>query len=167
MNYKLRELSRNDIKKINKWRNDPELISYLGAPYRFIDVEIDENWFDNYLKNRNNTVRLSIVDNNDEIIGLVSLTGIDYINRTAEFHIMIGESANHNNGIGTYAIKEMVNHAFNNMNLHRIYLEVLSTNKRAIKAYEKSGFIKEGILKEAYYKNGKYVDAFIMAIIKK
>ena len=39
--YKLRELERKDLKKINSWRNDEEIISLLGAPYRFINQEVD------------------------------------------------------------------------------------------------------------------------------
>ncbi len=166
MKYKLRELSRKDLKVINTWRNDEKLISYLGANYRYIDLEIDEAWFDNYLKNRNNTVRCAIVDSDDMIVGLVSLTNINYVNRTAEFHIMIGESDNQNQGIGTYAVDTMLKHAFNNLNLNRIYLEVLKTNDRAIRVYEKNGFQREGVLRQAFYKNGKYEDAIIMSVLK-
>lgn len=75
--YKLRELERKDIKEINKWRNDPELISFLGAPFRYINEEIDMLWFDNYMKNRHIFVRLAIVGDDDKILGLASLTNID------------------------------------------------------------------------------------------
>ena len=47
--YKLRELSRKDLMEINRWRNNPELIKLLGAPFRYIDVQIDERWYENYL----------------------------------------------------------------------------------------------------------------------
>ena len=44
--YKLRELERKDLKKINSWRNDEEIIALLGAPYRFINQEVDEKWYE-------------------------------------------------------------------------------------------------------------------------
>lgn len=47
--YKLRELERKDLEQINKWRNDPELIELLGAPYRFINLEVDTKWYENYM----------------------------------------------------------------------------------------------------------------------
>ena len=165
MSYKLREISRKDMVTINKWRNDENLIALLGAPFRYIDIEIDEAWFDNYLNNRSKAVRCVIVDDKDMVIGLVSLTDIDNINRSATFHIMIGDSSHQNKGAGQFAIKEMLNHAFNNLNLHRIQLEVLSSNDRAIHVYEKLGFVKEGTLRQVYFKNGKYVDALVMGII--
>ena len=55
---------------------------------------------------------------------------------------------------------------FEEYNLHKIYLEVLSTNQRAINLYNKLGFKIEGIKKEDVYKNGYWVDSIIMSIFK-
>lgn len=55
--YHLRELERKDLKTINCWRNDPELIAVLGAPFRYINLDVDENWFDGYMSNRGTQVR--------------------------------------------------------------------------------------------------------------
>ena len=63
--FALRELSRNDLKAINLWRSDRDLISFLGAPFRFIDLEVDERWFDSYLSGRGNTIRCAIYDDSD------------------------------------------------------------------------------------------------------
>lgn len=52
--YKLRELERKDLNIINKWRNEPELISLLGAPFRYINLDVDIKWFENYMANRGN-----------------------------------------------------------------------------------------------------------------
>ena len=41
--YKLRELERKDLIIINSWRNDYELIEQLGAPFRYINLEVDQN----------------------------------------------------------------------------------------------------------------------------
>ena len=163
--YRLRELEKQDMKKINSWRNNPEVISYLGAPFRYINQEVDDRWFDSYMSNRNNCVRLSILDD-DVLVGIVSLTGIDSLNRSAEFHIMIGETESQNKGAGTFAVKEMLNHAFNNLNLHRVMLTVLEDNTRAQHVYEKIGFMKEGLMREAYFKNGKYENAYIYSILR-
>ena len=109
--YKLRELSRKDLMEINRWRNNPELIKLLGAPFRYIDVQIDERWYENYLSNRNTAIRCAIVNESDEILGLVSLLEIDRLNQSAEFNIMIGDTNNQGKGIGTFAIKGILQHA--------------------------------------------------------
>jgi RimJ/RimL family protein N-acetyltransferase len=59
----------------------------------------------------------------------------------------------------------MLRHAFNDLNLHRVFLSVLSSNAAAIRAYEKAGFRREGIAREAAYKRGRYEDLVDMAIL--
>lgn len=166
--YKLRELEREDLKRINQWRNDPHLIACLGAPYRYINEDVDCEWYDKYLHTRSNSVRCAIVDtkNEDEVLGLISLLSINYINRSGELHIMIGESDNRGKGIGTFAVTAMVDHAFNNLNLRRIELGVLENNSAAIGLYEKVGFIREGVKRKANYKEGEYISMVMMGLLK-
>ena len=165
--YELREIEKKDLITINKWRNDPELISMLGAPFCYINIEVDNKWFDNYMSNRNNAVRCAIVKKDEDIIlGLVSLVSIDYMNQSAEFHIMIGDKENQGRGIGSFAVEKMLFHAFSNMNLNRIELTVLEDNKRAQHLYEKFGFIKEGVKRLSKYKNGKFVNMILYAILR-
>lgn len=166
--YMLRELERGDLQRVNAWRNDPELIAFLGAPFRYINLEVDTKWFDTYMANRGNVVRCAIVDDKqqDRILGLVSLTAIDHMNQSAQLHIMIGEKENQGRGIGTYAVKQMLFHAFMNMNLHRVELTVLEDNKRAQRLYEKVGFNYEGTKRKAKYKNGQFVNMLEYAILR-
>lgn len=165
--YKLREIDKKDLPIINKWRNDYELIKYLGAPYRFINISVDEKWFENYMSSRNNTVRCAVVDgNNDEILGLITLAAIDYLNQSAELHIMIGGKQNQNKGLGTFAVREMLKHAFYNLNMHRVELTVLETNSRAIHLYEKVGFVHEGTKRDSNYKNGEFENMRLYSILK-
>lgn len=166
--YQLRELERKDLSAINTWRNQPELIAQLGAPFRYINPEVDSRWFDSYMANRGSCVRCVIVtaEEPDQIIGLVSLTNIDQMNQSAVLHIMIGDAANHGKGVGSFAVCAMLRHAFLNMNLHRIELKVLASNERARHVYEKCGFSREGIIRKAIYKNGEFVDMLLYGILK-
>lgn len=166
--YRLRELERRDVERINRWRNDPDLIACLGAPYRYINEDVDMQWYDSYLHARDNAVRCAIIDDekDDEVLGLISLISINNINRSAELHIMIGKKENHGKGLGTFAVNAMVEHAFLNLNLRRIELGVLETNIPAIRLYEKTGFVKEGVKFQSHYKSGKYVNMIMMARLK-
>lgn len=164
---KLREVERKDLLQINSWRNNPDLIDLLGAPYRFINIDVDTKWYENYMANRNSTIRCAIVEEGkDNILGLVSLVSIDFMNQSAEFHIMIGDVQNQNKGIGTFAVQAILKHAFQNLNLHRVELTVLETNHRAQHLYEKCGFKREGIKRKAKYKNGKFVDMYLYSILR-
>lgn len=167
--YKLRELEREDMKIINKWRNDPDLIAFLGAPFRFINEDVDHDWYEKYLNSRGNSIRCAVVDSEreDEILGLISLININYINRSGELHIMIGSRVNRGKGLGTFAVKAMIKHAFLNMNLRRIELGVLENNAPAVHLYEKCGFVREGIKRESNYKNGQYINMIIMSVLRR
>ena len=165
--YKLRELDKKDMLTINKWRNDKELIDRLGAPFRYINQAVDDKWYDNYMNNRNGCVRCAIVaDDSDDIIGLVSLMKIDHLNQSAEFHIMIGDIEKRGKGAGTFAIKEMLSHAFMNLNLQRVELTVNEDNEAAIHLYEKVGFSREGLKRMAHYKNGRFLNMVMYSILK-
>lgn len=165
--YKLRELEKRDLQAINCWRNDSELIAQLDAPYRFINLDVNTDWFDSYMKNRNPAIRCAIArKDTDEILGLISLVSVDFLNQSAELHIMIGDEVNRGKGIGTFAVCAMVYHAFFNMNLHRVELTVLESNLRARHLYEKVGFVKEGLKRKAKYKNGEFADMLLYSMLK-
>ena len=167
MDIYLREIIRSDLAEINRWRNDKNLIDYLAAPFRFIGKEIDERWFDGYLTSRSNNVRLAICKKDtSQIIGVVYLLDIDWINRSTEYAIMIGESTLLGAGAGFQATIEILNHAFNDLNLQRVSLTVLETNERARQLYKKVGFIEEGRLRKAVFKNGQYRDLICMSIFE-
>lgn len=168
MRILLREITSSDIKQINHWRNDKELIDFLGANYMYTSETIDEIWYQNYINNRSKQIRLAIIDDEkNKHIGNVYLTEIQSVNRSAEFSILIGEKEYWSKSIGEDVTNTVINHGFNDINLNRIYLYVLSDNERAIKMYKKLNFKEEGILREAVFKNGEYKDFLLMSILSK
>ena len=166
--YRLRELRRSDLPVINSWRADKELIDRLGATFRYINEEVDERWFNAYMDRRSTAVRCAIVeaDKPDAILGLVSLCDIDSHNRSCVFHIMIGDKNQRGKGMGTFAVTEILRHAFEDLNLNRVELTVLPDNEPALKLYRKAGFQQEGLLRQHIYKNGAYRDMILMSILR-
>ena len=164
----LREITQHDVKLINKWRNDKMLIQTLGSPFRYVNLETEEQWFHNYMLHRDTQVRCSICkDVTNEMIGVIYLLNIDNVSRSAEIAVMIGESEHQNKGYGSLAIDEILDHAFNNLNLNRVTLTVLEDNMRALQVYRKIGFKQEGLMRDALYKNGKYVSLVMMSILQR
>ena len=165
-NVFLRELERGDLAVINTWRADPELVGLLAGAFRHVGREIDEKWFDSYLGARVNNVRLAIcLAETRALVGVAYLLGIDWISRSAEFSIQIGVESARGQGIGETATRQTLAHAFDDLNLHRIHLTALASNTRAIKLYEKMGFRAEGLLRQAAFKKGRYVDMVAMAAL--
>ena len=92
---------------------------------------------------------------NEKIIGQTAFKSFRWFNRKAELSLFLHPDFQ-NKGLGTSILKSMINHAFCQLNLHRLEAEVNEYNLPAMKMMEKLGFVKEGVLREARFLNGKY-----------
>ena len=52
------------------------------------------------------------------------------------------------------------------LNYRRIELEVYTDNEPAIRLYQKFGFVIEGTMRQFAYRDGVYVDAYMMARLR-
>jgi len=162
----LRELEKSDLPRLNAWRNDKTLLDALGNNFLFISSAVDEKWFEQYLKERDRVVRLSIVVKaTGDHIGNVNFTAIHPINRSAEFSILIGEASCRGKGYGETATRQMLEHGFRDRGFNRIYLSVLEDNAAALRLYEKTGFKAEGVKRREIFKNGAFHDVVLMSIL--
>jgi len=163
----LREISREDLPIINGWRRDPVVADGVGAPRRFIGLDVDVRWYEDYLSRRGSEVRCAVcLADSGELVGMVSLTRIDHVHRHAEFNAVVGVRDRQNRGIGTAATRALVRHGFFDLNLHRIYVHVLCHNVGSIRMCEKAGFRHEGTIREGAYKNGRYHDLALMGVLR-
>jgi UDP-4-amino-4,6-dideoxy-N-acetyl-beta-L-altrosamine N-acetyltransferase len=151
----------------HRWRNDPDIMQFDQPGYLYpVSYEEIEVWFDK-VKNSTNSYSFAIkVKDEKKIIGICALLGIDSKNRNCELSIVIGEKDYWGKGYGKETMNILMNLAFNEFNMHKIYLRVMSFNKRAIKLYESLGFLREGVLKESIYRKGKYYDVLIFGILQ-
>ena len=92
---------------------------------------------------------------------------IDYNNKKAEYYIVIGEREYLGKGIANKASKLLLEYAFTELKLNRVYLYTETGNISAIKSYERIGFKREGILKNDVFSKGRFVDRFVYGITKR
>jgi RimJ/RimL family protein N-acetyltransferase len=129
----------------------------------------EEKWFERLAQMAQDERPLSIdfkIGDDWQLIGNIGIFNLEWPNRSAEFGIFIGDKSLWNKGYGTEAVELILKHGFETLNLNRIYLRVYSTNPRAKRSYDKAGFVTEGTLREAVYKNGKYADVHIMSVLR-
>ena len=141
MKVKIRPLQVRDSAISCKWRNNPDIWRYTGnKPNRVITYDDELKWIRDVIK-RPNEIRFAIcVGEDEQYIGNVQLT--DIRERTAQFHIFIGEVSYHGKGIGTKSTLLLLDYAFSVLGLESVYLFVNNKNISAIKSYEKCGFVK-------------------------
>lgn len=159
---RLTEINRADLPVLKKWINDPEMMFYSGRYCPVPDVR-HEKWFESVISDPSALVfgwRLP----DGVLAGLVQLVNIDAVARSAELRIRIGRD-HWGRGHGRRAVGELLKYGFRTHNLNRIYLYVMDFNLPAIKIYEKNGFCREGVLRQACFADGHYHDLWIMGIL--
>ncbi|MCC7450706.1 MAG: GNAT family N-acetyltransferase [Anaerolineae bacterium] len=101
----------------------------------------------------------------DKLIGFTELS-IDWSNQVGWLGIGIGDRDYWGKGYGSDALRLTVNYAFRELNVYRVSLGVFSYNTRAIRAYEKAGFTREGVLRCTLYRDGQRYDEYVMGILR-
>lgn len=164
---RLREYRKEDIELAQKFVNDPEIKRCLTTQVPFLFTYEDElRWYEK-ISGTKETYNFAIESLEDgKYLGGCGINSIDWKNSYVIVGIFIGNKEYLGKGYGTDAMKTLMKFIFEQMNIHKIKLKVLSFNKRAIKSYEKCGFKIEGILREENFKDGRYYDEFEMGILK-
>jgi len=164
---RLRPIERDDLPRYVAWFGDPEVRRYLALILPF-SLAQEERWFEGLLERleRQEDVLLAVETADGVHIGNIGLHAIDWQNRSAELGIAIGEKSYWGQGYGTDAIRTLLGLAFREMNLHRVFLRVDADNARGIRCYEKAGFQREGVSREATFKGGEYQDQYVMSILE-
>lgn len=102
----------------------------------------------------------------DTPIGFIDLSGISAVHQDAWVGIGIGEPDCWGQGYGADAMRVMLRYAFMELNLHRVNLDVFADNPRAIKSYEKAGFVQEGTSHNRVFRDGRRWDIVFMGILR-
>jgi len=165
---RLRHVEHEDLPQFVTWLNDPEV--KRGLSLRFpISLAEEENWFETLLKSPIEERPLVIeVKQGEEwqMIGNSGFHNLDWRNSNAELGIVIGDKAFWDQGYGTEVMGLLLRHGFSTLNLHRIYLRVFEDNPRAIRSYEKAGFVHEARMRQAEFHDGQYHDVLFMSVLR-
>jgi len=164
LRFRLPEL--NDANDLHEMRNDELAVKSLGGFSIGMTLEAAQKWVAERSKYGNDVVFMISPLGHQGIIGHVGLYKIDHRIRSAEFAILIGNREFWGRGLGKTATLFALEFAFLQLNLNRVSLQVLADNKKAISLYQKVGFSQEGILREAQFKYGKYLDVIEMSILR-
>jgi RimJ/RimL family protein N-acetyltransferase len=162
----LRPAERSDVPLFARWLSDDETLRWIArrAP---LGVAQEERWFDRMLERQGGDswffVICLLADNRP--IGSCDLH-VDLDNGGAGLGIMIGETADRDRGLGTDSLNALVGFGFRELRLERIWLDVFTENARAIRSYDKAGFVREATFRHAIFRGGRHVDLHRMAILR-
>jgi RimJ/RimL family protein N-acetyltransferase len=163
----LRGLEDSDVEgQYPTWLNDEILTQHLEHhvfPYSkasaldYIDA----------LRHRTDIIMLAIIEKtSNNHIGNITLSSISSLHKSAEFTLLIGDKESHGKGLAKEASTLLITHAFNTMNLNRIYCGTMDTNYEMQHLALSLGMQQEGIKRQEVYKNGRYNDTYQYSILK-
>ena len=159
----LQPQDEGDYDELRRAFDDPEVRRLTGSHGELAEHRVRE-----WLRTRSeqtDRLDLAIVDKSTgTVVGEAVLNEWDEPNRSCSFRILIGPDGR-GRGLGTEATRLIVGYGFEQLGLHRISLWVHAFNPRAHRVYEKVGFVTEGVLREALFWDGEWVDSTVMAII--
>lgn len=167
-NLSLRKILFGDQKEVFLLRSNKEAMKYFGKhPYKTLAeatgfVYSEVNAFQNH-----EGIRWAIcMKNSSTLIGSAGFWRIDRKHLRGEIgYELLPEYWKR--GIMYEALTEIINFGFNKMNLHSMEANTDPMNTASMRLLEKLGFIKEGLLKESFYFDGKFLDTVVFSLVKK
>lgn len=163
-NVLLRPASLTDAEARLALGMDADIVEMFGvsrSDVKPMTKDAAHNWAQGQAENPN----AWIIEIEGRLVGEIKLHSFNVQDRRASMAVAIYDPTLLGKGIGSEAIRLLTGHAFMEMKLHRIGIRVLAYNTRAIRAYEKCGFVVEGRERETAFVNGMWHDDLMMGLL--
>lgn len=166
-NIGLRTLEISDVDgNYFNWFNDKDVCKY-NSHHRYTMTKYELEEYVRKINGSRTELVLAVELKEEKVhIGNISLQSINYIDRSAEIAFLMGEKAYWNKGYATEAAVMLINHAFEQLGLQRIYFGTSEENAGMQKIGKKLNFKQEGIRRKALYKNGNFQDIYEYGLLK-
>lgn len=163
----LRPLEQRDASVLYKGINDPNSHRFLDGPLPK-GLGFEEEWIKSVQKPDKTkiVVGICLIGHGEKLIGTMGLHNIDLINRTAITGSVIFAEKYRNKGYGTDAKMILLNHAFNELDLHLVESRVIAFNGRSAAYSAKCGYVEEARLRSRFIRFGERHDEIILSVTR-
>ena len=165
----LRAVEKDDLKLLRDWRN---LTSFRKnfREVRELSLNDQESWFDSLQRTKHINFMFTIIDlKTNQPIGAAGLLYINWVIRSADFSFYLGEDEIYigEDGRAEEATQILVDYGFNNLNLHKIWMELYEFDIQKIEFFtNKFNFKKDGLLRDNCFESGRYWNSHIISLIR-
>ncbi|WP_149180211.1 GNAT family N-acetyltransferase [Streptomyces sp. TRM49041] len=161
----LRPFTEDDADTMAEIFADPETAKLTGSLNRppFSSGQL-RSWYGSR-GDQPDRLDLGLVDRaSGDLVGELVLFEYDEPNRSCTFRVAIGPKGR-DRGLGTEAIRLLLAYGFERLGLNRVQLGVFTFNPRALRVYERVGFVREGVEREALLHDGEWIDSVRMSVL--
>jgi RimJ/RimL family protein N-acetyltransferase len=148
------------------WEQDSYFMRMLDdAPMALWSKKMTKDWLEKHL---DDFFQFTIFPKGEGAapVGFIGLSGINRVAGDGWVGIGIGDRDNWGKGYGTDAMRVMLRYAFCMLNMHHVSLSVFEYNQRAIRSYEKAGFVREGVEPQYLERDNQRYDVILMGILR-
>lgn len=161
----LRPFTGADADVMGEILQDPDVVRFTFEPSDGPLTREDLRAWYGSRSTRTDRLDLAVTDRaTGELVGEVVLNEWDPDARSCNFRTLIG-SRGRGRGLGTEAVRLIVGHGFEQLGLRRVELAAYGNNTRALRVYEKAGFVVEGVRREVRMRDGEWTDEVLMAVL--
>jgi len=160
---RLRPVREDDLPHFQRWLNDPDVRQWLTLP-KGPTMEEERQWWEAEQRNPDDIV-WAIETMDGRLLGDLALRP-NPLGRWADLGICIGEKALWGQGHGTDAVHTVLRYAFLGMRLNRVSLTTDELNARALRCYEKCGFVREGLMRQHRLIDGQFHNSVLMGVLR-
>ncbi|MEN1762034.1 GNAT family protein [Anoxynatronum sibiricum] len=162
----LRAIEESDLELLREMINDPDIERLTGGKSFPVSKLQQQKWYESSQSNPNSFF-LTIENEEKKAIGLVSVTGIDWKNRSASYGMKLTLSSEHGKGLGTDATMATMRYCFEELQLERLESVMLEYNKASERmCIDKCNWKREGLKKKAAYYKGEFHNLVVLAVLK-
>lgn len=163
----LRGLQRSDIDgPWFDWFHDQDNTRFMFNGSRPNSRESMEAFYEHAATSKDDLILAICMNEDNRHVGNISLQQVSWFYRRAELGIIVGDRSVQGRGVATEALKLILAHGFNRLNLHKVYLRVEEGNKAARRAFEKAGFVEEGILRDEILHHRAWQNSVYMGVLE-
>jgi RimJ/RimL family protein N-acetyltransferase len=162
----LREVRAADVTdNYYRWMNDPAVTRYLEV--RYIPRSADNiRSFVAAMDGKADEVFLAVcLHDGGRHIGNIKVGPVNWVHRYADVSLLIGEQDCWGKGYATEAIRLVCRFAFGTLNLRKLIAGAYAPNVGSIKAFEKAGFAREGLIRGRFVADGKPIDHVLLGLL--
>jgi RimJ/RimL family protein N-acetyltransferase len=164
---KLRLVEEHDVDDILTWVNDKSVVgnlaTFAGKPLTRDD---ELAWVRKVRTSTDERVYTVTATDTGRYLGQVGLHQIFWRSKLARGAAIIARTEEMGRGYGSAAIASLMDIAFDELGLHKVWLMVFATNERSRRTWQRLGFLEEGTLRDEYFHDGKWHDMVRMGLLE-
>jgi RimJ/RimL family protein N-acetyltransferase len=101
-----------------------------------------------------------------ERVGTATWEQVNRRSRIASVSGFAIDPAERGKGFGASAARALQRHVIGELGFHRIQMEIYAFNERALSHAEHAGWVREGVRRKAYWRDGAWVDGVLFGIVE-